>query len=764
MMAFRSSPIWKTCCATFVVAAVLFAGFFGTVVRHFASGIAYSAQSAQPPMELVQGDHLQLLYHFDLAHSFIQGETPWFRNLYEFNTSDEDCPRRIDPFYAPFSIPYATLRSVGASKAAAWNLCQFLSVFLGVLFSLLLARRFRAGPWCALAIALLANCVPYRWVVLAGGSPTGFGMGLIPGIALGVDLAVRDGRVRGGVLAAVLCAAAYAADLHCFLFAILALPLWGVLSLLAAPVNPLATRRGIGRTALALSPFLPAGAVCAAFAAIAKSGYASTDVAGGRTLKEIQRCSPDWHSFFDPSFFCHMPGQFHMGYGLSAAMLAAGLLILVALVLRLRRGPNGTAGRIGPLLAGLLLGAALVFLFLLALGTNGPFEYAPLRIVRKLVPPFRMVRQPIKCLCLVPTLLTAFFAVAASILPSLVQRIRSARLCHAGLAVAVVFVLAVFVRLAGSLHPGICLLTGPNAAYEAVVTDAESRGLQPRALVLPIWPGDSAYSSVYQYDAMYSRLRMLNGYAATQSPAYIDDVFLRFSPMTTGSLGAEQFEGLKAYGVTAVLLHENEWPAKVSPYPFGHTLHTLLASSDFRYLGHDHGVWAFAYESKERGSIHASSVGPVYKAAETPRFPAVEALSRVPANPDGTATIPVAYLSHEFGETELGPDGFPCGLRFRPRKDPPCLGCNGPFLPFDLKPGRYRLTAEYETGDSAGNRIGISLPGQQMVAEELSDGVSFEYDGGSDLAFEFHYGGTAPILLRSFRMTPVPNGSATRNP
>ena len=38
-------------------------------------------------------------------------------------------------------------------------------------------------------------------------------------------------------------------------------------------------------------------------------------------------------------------------------------------------------------------------------------------------------------------------------------------------------------------RPGICLLDAEQGAYAAVADDAASRGVPPRALVLPLWPG-----------------------------------------------------------------------------------------------------------------------------------------------------------------------------------------------------------------------------------------------------------------------------------
>ena len=647
MTPLRRHPRLRAALALAALALALWAAFLRPLPAHVADGIAYTCYAGGAPARpLVQGDHLQLLYHFDLFDAYLHGRLPWFRNLWEFNTTDAARPARPDPCYFPFALPYSLARSAGASDALAWNLSQWLSVLLGLAFCFALARRFGAGPGAALACAALATCVPYRWVVLAGGSPTGFGMGLVPGVALGADIAVRDRRLRGGVLAGALLLCCYAADLHCFLFAALSLPLWGVLALLRSPDSPFASRRRFLRLVRALSPILVGGALCGAMGRAAKRAYAATDVAGGRTLRELEMHSPDWHAFFDPTYFSHSPEQFHQGWAIAALLSVAGFALLAAAaillwrLLRRRRAalfrspsivfdprfstrvetpsPRDTAA-LRAALAGLVLGAAIVFAFLLALGTHGPGDALPLRAVRKLVPPFRMVRQPLKVLCLLPSLYAAFLAAAwaarsafAPLLRRAVPALSLSRLAAAqrGRAAeelrprrrrgllralpAVALVLVVFLSASRGMRAGVCLLPGPNAAYAAAVADARARGLVPRALVLPIWPGDSSWSSVYQYHAMRAGLRMLNGYAAVTEPAYVERVFHRFETMTEGDLTDDQLAALRKLGVTHVILHEDAFPAKVSLFPFGATLRRHLANPRFRLLAHSSGVWAFA--------------------------------------------------------------------------------------------------------------------------------------------------------------------------
>ena len=156
------------------------------------------------------------------------------------------------------------------------------------------------------------------------------------------------------------------------------------------------------------------------------------------------------------------------------------------------------------------------------------------------------------------------------------------------------------------MRAGVCLLPGPNAAYAAAGSDAEARGLVPRALVLPIWPGDSSYSSIYEYHAMRAGLRMLNGYAAVTEPAYVERVFRRFETMTEGDFTDDQFAALLKTGVTHVILHEDAFPAKVSLFPFGATLRRHLANPRLRLLARADGAWTFAVV--DNPSSHSSLV------------------------------------------------------------------------------------------------------------------------------------------------------------
>ncbi|MGI5869214.1 MAG: hypothetical protein ACOX9C_07215 [Kiritimatiellia bacterium] len=576
-------------------ALVLHLAFMWPSPRHFGEGIpctSYNTEATGARM-LVPGDHLQLLYHFQLVRGMLSGRIPPFVNLYEFNLGDDDARRAFDPHYLPFSLFFAAASPV-FGDAAGWNLSLALAVLVGFALLLMLARRFQGDePNAVLAFtaAFIATCVPYRWVTLAGGSPTGFGIALIPAVALGVDIAVRDGRVRGGVLAGVMLVLCYATDLHSFLFATLALPFWCLVSWASATETPLPGRQRFTEIVKALLPLVMAVVAAGAIALWLRAQYAVTDAGAGRSLRDIKVHSPVWQAIFDPFHPSHMAQHIHLGDVLPVLLTACGLLALLLATKLLRRPRERSPRLVGDVVCLLLLAAAIVGAVLLALGVHGPLDALPLRVLRKLVPPFRMVRQPVKVFCLLPTLLAPFLVIAFTQARQYISRRGFLESC------VVLAAVLVLVSARQGMSVGTCLLPKtPNRAYQAAADAADAAdatGSTARALVLPIWPGDSAWSSLYEYHAMRAGLRMLNGYSPVKTDGYLDAVFRRFESVTQGVLDDDQLAALREFGVTAVILHEDAFPEKVSPFPVGVTLRRLLAHPHLRLLEQDRATWSF---------------------------------------------------------------------------------------------------------------------------------------------------------------------------
>lgn len=575
-------------------ALLLYFLFLWPVPKHFDSGIPFTVYNVekQDVMTLVPGDHLQLMYHFGLARKMISGEIPLFSNLYEFNLGVDAERKILDPYYLPYSLAFSAVAG-WFGDAAGWNFAQLLSVLVGFALLFLLARRYSGDDnpirnLSALSAAFVATCIPYRWVSLADGSPTGFGISLISGFVLGIDIAVRDSRVRGGVLAGVMLLLCYATDLHCFLFAAMTVPFWCVVSWCMAEGGVLPQRSRALEIFKALVPLVVCALLSGLIALYIRAQYAVTDVAGGRSFEEIRLKSPPLSALLDYSAGGPVSHHFNIGIVVATGVAISVVVIGSFFVLMRRHRSERNPATLGRLLAGVLLVVGFVGTILLALGTNGPFDGLPIRIVRKLIPPYAMIRQPIKIFCILPTLAAMLFAVASSLDSIRFHRSRILRV----FASLVFCVFAVIVGREG-MSVGISVLPESNQAYRAVVERAEASGKTARALVLPSWPGDSAWSSVYEYYVMQNGLRMINGYSAVKATNYVDVVFHRFESATQGVIADDQLQALRGLGVTAVILHENAFPDKVSPFPVGVTLRRLLSHPNLKFIAQDRAVWSF---------------------------------------------------------------------------------------------------------------------------------------------------------------------------
>ncbi|MBU4212400.1 MAG: hypothetical protein L6437_15015 [Kiritimatiellae bacterium] len=554
--------------------------------RYVGAGIPAAAhREAADIQPLVPGDHLQFMYYCWLAGDMVAGKTPLFYNLYEFNTGNDR--ERFEPYayYIPFSLIYAAGAWLGG-RSFGWNLTGFISLWLTYLLTWLLVRRWTRSEWVAAVAALLGIVLPFRWINLFGGSPAGFAMTWIPAILLGVDLAVREDRVRGGVLAGAALLLASWGDSHVFFFGTLAVPVWGVVAF--AGRTDFQWRQGASyrRLVLALLPIGLFAVVALLFPVLMKGLYrAVTALApvahaiGPRTLREVMLFAPDWQGF------CGIntrgtSAHIYLGV-LIPAFITVGWLALV----RRAWGNWRTHGRTLIVLVLMLL--AMVVIMFLALGPRGPEHGLLFRICRLIIPPYAMIRQPAKIFCLMPS----FLAVASAITLTALIQLRAGRAWF--ILVPIVFAGLILWDYPRQSNPTISLLEKNQGAYAAVAADAAAGQAIPRALVLPLWPGDSHYASVYQYFASIYRVRMVNGYNPFIKQGYFENVFRRFESVNQGGLSEDQVKGLLGMHVRYILLHENLFPEKVSPFPVTATLQQLLRHPRLELLCQDGSVWAF---------------------------------------------------------------------------------------------------------------------------------------------------------------------------
>ena len=579
--------------------------------RYFSAAIPHTNLNTEPQVvrPIASGDHLQLLYHFWLGLDAFTGHTPLGHNVYEFNLGDDAARRQPDLYYLPFSLVYMAT-APGAGHAAGWNAAGLASVLLGVLALALLARRFTDSRLAVLCAALVAAAFPYRWIGLFTGSPTGFAAAFPPLLFYGLDRAVRDRSPAGGALAGLALFCAYATDMHTFYFLGLATPVFAALAFLRAAPAPRAWPGEIRRLILPLLPFALLALAAFGVSQWMSRHLADSVMAGGRTLAEVCQYSPPAVGLVS-SENLGMANHAYFGAPLFA-LLGVGLVLWTATLFR--RGA-GTRPRAGEIVAVAALALGVAGAILLALGAHAPWSGLPIRAARRLVPQYTMIRQTVKIYCLLPALLAPLLA----LLFGGVRRAAWPRALRRAAAVLLAGMAAWTVAAAlAQTTPGFCRLPRTNAAYAAVATDDKANADRPaHALALPLWPGSSHWTSLYEYAVMLSRVRLVNGYAPAVPAGYFEQVFKKYESLNQGWATDEQLDGLLALGVRHLLLHANVFPEQVSPFAPAATLRALTGHPRLALLADDGQTFAFRILPKHpvEHVPHANWDGGLYAAA-----------------------------------------------------------------------------------------------------------------------------------------------------
>lgn len=707
--------IWRTCLLSLLLTAAVWAFFHLPMLTRINSSVPCMAESgkAAPTFNFMEpGDHLQLMYHFWLGEDMVRGQTPWFGNIYEFNLGDDAARREPGTYYFPFSLFFAIGDAV-AGRAFGWNLAGFLSLWITVLFTVALLRRFIRNESVVWLLAAVSIALPYRWYTLAGGSPAGFAMCWPPLLFLGLDIAVRDDRWRGGMLAGLAVLLCAWDDTHSFFFGLLLAPVWCLFALIGRDKLP-AFPRGWFAMALRLSPVL-------LFLVVAtlttKNMTGNVAVARGpRTWKDVALSSPNADGFFSWTADSHT-NHIYLGYALTL-LIPVGCIAALVMFVKARE-------RRREVIAFALLVAACVAVGLLAVGVHGPMDGLPMRAARKLIPKYDMIRQSAKIFTVLPPMLLVAAALSLRMLNEVLRYRRTTAIV--GIALASLCI----VEFASRFHLRFCVLTDEQPAYAALL----EKNAKPHALVIPLWPGDSHYTSVYQHYASLYRIRMVNGYRPFVPEDYRKGFWPRFESANLGELSDAQLDELLKIGVNAVILHEDLFPEKVSPVPVAYTLRALLNHPRLTLLSHAGTIWSWRIEREPRKEIIPLGTN------WTLRFPSQKSAKANPPEPVKLA----------IGETFTmpAPEFFRAGtinlennsVEFHPDRDRSGIVLYGPRLTFPA--GRYEFSVDCIPHS-------LSLPnhlGNWIVQEpEGTQAAAFPM-GSEGFSQTIRLSGTGPLLL-----------------
>ncbi len=350
----------------------------------------------------------------------------------------------------------------------------------------------------------------------------------------------------------------------------LGLPHLGIVVFGAATLLAIALKLPVARAAVkvagasaerwrALWPFALGLVVAALLLLQFKSSFIDPSGHGaGRSLDEIMLFAPRPSDFFERSSTV-LTHQLYPGVVVVALAIAA------------------LARREGRVLVAVALGFAA-----LALGPNAP-QWLPLyHAAARLIPFFAIIRQPAKFFAVSAIALGLAAGIGTAVATEKIGgRWRTALACAALGAVLFDF---------SSLLPfGVSRLPSDNRAYAAVAERARGSNL----LELTLWPGDSAYSSIYQYWATRTRVPTVNGYSPTAPRDYVERVARPLESMNLGELTEDQHRLLDDLEVRLVTVHRDTYPAQAFAYSYRFTLAAMHQNPNLRPVAEDDGVYLF---------------------------------------------------------------------------------------------------------------------------------------------------------------------------
>ena len=174
--------------------------------------------------------------------------------------------------------------------------------------------------------------------------------------------------------------------------------------------------------------------------------------------------------------------------------------------------------------------------------------------------------------------------------------------------------------------PGLTTLPLTHPVYDRL---ARERTPGETILELPIWPGDSAWTSDYLWYVTRYRNPIINGYSPATPRTYVERVFKPLYPLDFGEMRRPQYDLLRSLGIRFIVFHEEVYPQKISDFPFRVTVENLRSSKYLETVAGTPPLWLFRLkpEPPEGEEFAAGAISPVGSLA---RGRAVECRQRRP--------------------------------------------------------------------------------------------------------------------------------------
>lgn len=291
---------------------------------------------------------------------------------------------------------------------------------------------------------------------------------------------------------------------------------------------------------------------------------------GGRTLHDIKLYSAHFQDLFNPTSSVYI-GLLPIGFGV---IFLCYLLYRAAVNSKKSQQPDPDLPVYALLAVILLLSHALAMG--LALGNRSLYL-----LFYHYVPFFNVPRVSERILCITILVLAC---VTAGVANAIMHHFR-AKIWTIGC--SIIFLMLTVLQLkVYSINTPMAVTDLSRQAEDGYqyIKDNIGDGI---LLELPLWPGDSHQSSIYEYYITLDEMKRINGYTPLVSRKYIDTVFAPLHSLDRGNLDQNQYNLLRRLNVKYITVHEHPdiFPPKVSPYPPATTVRRLVNSPYLEYLG-----------------------------------------------------------------------------------------------------------------------------------------------------------------------------------
>lgn len=570
------------------------------LVCYFTKGMPYShyAGKGYEVVPLIQGDYLHLYYKMWLFKDAVCGQTPFFSDPYQFNINDTT--KAFSTQFLPLSFIFTIFSCFGMNFA--YNVLVILSFVLAGVSMYLLVRFYTQRDFPAFIGGLIFSLAPFRLAQLLGGHPNGFLFFLIPLTVYFLEMAFLKRSVKYSIFS----------GLCIFSLALMELHLMYYLTLFLIPFIVLGgfidKQKGRWECVMPVLFFMLLSFLWVYFS----RGLGGSIAAGGRRLMEVKLHSPSISDLFkrvNPK---------------SENFIYLGIipLLLTAFSFRFCFLRNARETDKGYYKEVFIVFYFLVFLAttLLSLGPSMDRIFPLYRLAYKFVPYFNYPRASARIIvfAFLSLSILAGFGIKWMGHLKLGKKIK--------FPIFTILLLGILADYFPARPVGISLLPQKeNEVYSLIKEDVGSQ----RLLELPIWPGDSSWSSLYLYYITKTHARVINGYCSTVSNKYVEDIFIPLYNLDFGEMRKEQYSLLKKLNVKYIILHGEAYPYKVSPYPFFLAIENLKNSRYIEFVKHDDPLWLFKLldippEFPQQVFSQSSVIGTLYEAERLPHRGQVE--------------------------------------------------------------------------------------------------------------------------------------------